>query len=141
MSNMSEKEPVNKSNVITFWMIVLVFALPPLAAYFMYFTGVMPDARMNKGTLIEPTELPELALKKNNGQTFDIGNNSGKWTLLMLADASCDDLCKKNIYLMRQVRISLGKDSNNTERLLIMTDAVIPEDLTEFLSNHSLSSV
>ena len=53
MSKMSEKEPVHKSNIITFWMIVLMFALPPVVAYFMYFTGIMPDARMNNGTLIE----------------------------------------------------------------------------------------
>lgn len=113
-----------------------MFALPPVVAYFMYFTGIMPDARMNNGTLIEPEELPELALKTNNGQTFDISANKGKWTLLMLADSSCDDLCKKNIYLMRQVRTSLGKDSHNTERLLIMTDTVMPENLTEFLRDY-----
>lgn len=137
MNNMSEKKaPVNKSNVITFWMIILVFSLPPVAAYFMYYTGIMPEARMNRGTLIEPKELPGLTLKTKDQQPFRIGTSNGKWTLMMLTDSLCDDLCKKNIYLMRQVRTSLGKDSANAERLLIISDAMMPESLNEFLNDY-----
>jgi len=137
MSDLSEtKQPVNKRNVLTLGMIVLVFALPPAVAYFMYYTGIMPEARINKGTLITPTELPDLMLQTIDNKSYTIKSNSGKWTLLMLADSSCDDLCKKNIYLMRQVRTSLGKDSHNTERLLIMTDNSVPAALTEFLRDY-----
>ncbi len=137
MSDLSEaKQPVNKRNVLTLGMIVLVFALPPVVAYFMYYTGIMPEARVNKGTLITPTELPDLMLQTIDNKSYSIKSNSGKWTLLMLADSSCDDLCKKNIYLMRQVKTSLGKDSHNTERLLIMTNTPIPEVLTDFLHDY-----
>lgn len=132
----ANKPPVNKKNVLTFWMIVVVFALPPLAAYFMYFTGIMPSARMNNGTLIDPAKIPEMTLKTFKAQDYRIGTANGKWTLTMLVDRTCDDQCKRNIYLMRQVRISLGKDSNNAARLLIMSDNVMPETLEQFLQDY-----
>ena len=139
MTNLSEtKQPVNKSNVLSFWMIVLVFALPPAAAYFMYYSGIMPEARINKGTLVKPAELPDVMLQTIDNTSYTIQSNQGKWTLLMLVDSSCDDLCKKNIYLMRQVRTSLGKDSHNTERLLIIADtqAFAHDRLTDFLRDY-----
>lgn len=146
MTNLSDtklsdtKQPINKSNVLTFWMIVLVFALPPIAAYFMYYSGIMPEARMNNGILVQPKELPDVMLQTIDNKSYAIKSNSGKWTLLMLIDSSCDDLCKKNIYLMRQVRISLGKDSHNTERLLIRADTHLSspasEALTDFLRDY-----
>ena len=139
MTNLSDtKQPINKSNVLTFWMIVLVFALPPIAAYFMYYSGIMPEARMNNGILVQPKEFPDVVLQTIDDKSYTVKSNSGKWTLLMLTDSSCDDLCKKNIYLMRQVRISLGKDSHNTERLLIITDTHVSaiEALTDFLRDY-----
>ena len=139
MTNLSDtKQPINKSNVLTFWMIVLVFALPPIAAYFMYYSGIMPEARMNNGILVQAEEFPDLMLQTIDDKSYTVKSNSGKWTLLMLTGSSCDDLCKKNIYLMRQVRISLGKDSHNTERLLIITDTHVPafEALTDFLRDY-----
>ena len=131
-----EKEPLNKSNIITFWMIVLVFALPPVSAYFMYYSGIMPDGRINKGALILPESLPEVSLHTMDGQAFSINENHGKWTMLMFADSTCDQVCQKNIYLMRQVRISLGKDSHNTERLLILNEQNLSSEFSIFLKDY-----
>ncbi len=132
------KEPLNKSNIISFWMIILVFALPPIAAYFMYYSGMMPDGRMNKGTLVQAQQFPDIKLHTiKDNQAFTLKSNQGKWTLMLLADSSCDDLCKKNIYLMRQVKTSLGKDSHNTERLLIMKDSATSSMFNEFLKDYS----
>lgn len=131
-----EKEPLNKSNIITFWMIVLVFALPPVSAYFMYYSGIMPDARINKGALILPESLPEISLHTIDGEAFSINKNHGKWTMLMFADSTCDKICQKNIYLMRQVRTSLGKDSHNTERLLILNEQGVSDEFSTFLKDY-----
>lgn len=137
MTDLSEaKQPVNKSNVITLWLLILVFALPPMAAYFMYYSGYIPAARSNKGILIKPTELPELMLKTIDDKPYTLGTNNGKWTLFMMAESACDELCKKNIYLMRQVRTSLGKDRNNTERLFVMADTLVSDSMADFLSDY-----
>jgi cytochrome oxidase Cu insertion factor (SCO1/SenC/PrrC family) len=130
------KQPVNKSNVLTLAMIILVFGLPPLAAYFMYFSGIMPDARMNKGTLIKAEELPEIDLHTMDGRAYDINSKSGKWTLVMLVEPTCDDLCKKNIYLMRQVRTSLGKDRNNIQHVIVLKNTPVAEQLDVFLRDY-----
>lgn len=96
----------------------------------------MPDGRINNGNLLQPQELPELTLQTNDQQSYSIHSNRGKWTLLMLADSSCNKQCKKNVYLMRQVRTSLGKDSHNTERLLIISDAPVSASLADFLLDY-----
>ncbi len=127
------KQSVNKRNIFTLWMIILVFGLPPFAAYFMYYTGIMPQARSNNGTLITPVDLPDLNLHSIDGNSFTTRSNKGKWTLLLLIEPTCDELCKKNIYLMRQVSKSLGKDRHNTERLLVITESPIADTLTDFL--------
>lgn len=132
----ASNQAVKKSNALTLWMIVLIFALPPLAAYFMYFSGIMPDARMNKGTLLEAKELPDVLLQTLDKQAYTIKQNSGKWTLLMMVESSCDDGCKKNIYLMRQVRTSLGKDSHNTSRLLVLSEKTMSDAMTDFLRDY-----
>ena len=41
---------------------------------------------------------------------------SGKWTLLYIGDGTCDLYCEASLFKMRQVRLTLGRDSDRVQR-------------------------
>ncbi|MEM7207608.1 MAG: SCO family protein [Pseudomonadota bacterium] len=41
-----------------------------------------------------------------------------KWTLVYFTGSTCDAVCEQNIYHMRQIHISLGKQSHRFQRLV-----------------------
>lgn len=138
LNNLNKK----KNNHMTLLAILIVFSLPPVSAYLIYFLDLLPDSRSNKGVLISPiVQFPEFIFPESavssNGQTINsIADFKGKWTLLMLVGQSCDLLCEKNIYLMRQVQTALGKDSHNVERLLIVNKRQHIKKLRQFLNDY-----
>jgi hypothetical protein len=105
-------------------LIALVCAAPVIAAFIVYFF-VRPEARNNYGSLIEPQRpIPAaLSLTTLDGRPFDLASLHGKWTMVMAGPAACDAACASQLYLMRQVRISTGRDQERIERVWLITDA------------------
>jgi cytochrome oxidase Cu insertion factor (SCO1/SenC/PrrC family) len=134
------KEPANKKNVVSFAILVFMFGIPIVAAYVMYITGYIPSGRTNKGTLITPVvelaEVEMIAEHDTKTEPASIKQFKGKWTLLMLVNQPCEQLCRKNIYLIRQVRTALGKDANNARVLLVINSEYYTEDLQQFLKDY-----
>ena len=115
-------------NNTTLSLLISVFALPPLVAYFMYFTNTMPDARGNKGNLIQPViTVQQSSLEPNLQLNELISSFKGKWTLLMLVGDTCQSLCQKNIYIMRQVYSALGKNNQHVRRVLLLDKQSHPQ--------------
>ena len=61
-----------KRSLAPLWIMVAIFALPVIAAWFFYFNPeYLPTARSNKGELIDPPRsLAELPLRQLDGQAF-----------------------------------------------------------------------
>ncbi len=77
----------------------------------------------NHGTLIQPAKpMDSFKIVNTKGDTWDKSQFIGKWTLLYVGDEDCDLYCEASLFKMRQVRLTLGRDSQRVERKYIGID-------------------
>ena len=100
-------------------LIFLAFAAPVVAAYLSFYIWP-PAGRTNYGELIKPTALPGASLRAADGKAVTLDKLHGKWLILTIDGANCNAACDQTLFLMRQVRISLTKEMNRVERVLLM---------------------
>jgi len=75
------------------------------------------SSTQNHGTLIQPAQpLDEFKLSALDGKLWGREQFTGKWTLLYVGDETCDLYCEANLFKMRQVRLTLGRDSDRVQR-------------------------
>jgi cytochrome oxidase Cu insertion factor (SCO1/SenC/PrrC family) len=65
--------------------------------------------------------LPAVSLPTADGSPSGTGFLRGKWTMLYVGDGTCDERCRKALYLTRQSRIALNKDMDRIQRVLLAT--------------------
>lgn len=107
-------------------LVVGVFVVPVIAAYLAYF-GWRPAGHTNYGELIPPTPLQHLDGTLAGGEPLRLDALQGKWVMVHAGPAQCDAHCARQLYLMRQVRLTQGKDQSRIERLWVVTDAGTPD--------------
>jgi len=110
-------------SLFALWAVVVVCAAPILAAFTVYFFFKPSGSTNNYGQLLIP-QRPAVILngKTLEGQTFEFSQLSGKWSMVMVAGSSCDALCQAQLYQMRQIRTSTGKNRDRVERIWLVTD-------------------
>lgn len=101
-------------------LIGLLFVLPFAAAQLAY-RYWQPDKFANYGELLEPAAFPAAGLRDAHGAQFDMAALGGKWVLLLLVPGECDAACRRNLYLMRQVRLAMGREQHGVERLAVLS--------------------
>ncbi len=112
-------------------LIFAVFAVPLIAAYLSYYVWP-PQGRLNYGELIDPKTMPDVALRSADGKEFSLSTLRGKWIMLSVDSADCDEACDQKLFLMRQTRISMTKEMNRIERVLLLRgDAKATSDLVK----------
>ena len=100
-------------------LIFAVFAVPLIAAYLSYYVWP-PQGRLNYGELIDPKTMPDVALRDAEGKEFSLSTLRGKWIMLSVDSADRDEACDQKLFLMRQTRISMTKEMNRIERVLLL---------------------
>lgn len=98
-------------------LIALVFAVPLLAASWMYFSGsaVRPAGTTNHGVLLEPiVNIPD-----EFGTTPLISAAENRWALVYLQSGDCGEDCLAALYKQRQARLMLGNDMGRVVRILL----------------------
>jgi cytochrome oxidase Cu insertion factor (SCO1/SenC/PrrC family) len=111
-----------------------LFFVPLLLAFWLYYggSGWRPAGGTNKGDLIDPAvPLPGVTLATPDGTRTSADFLQGKWTIAYLGDGTCDERCRKALYLSRQTRIALNKDMDRVQRVLLATG---PRVDTQFLA-------
>lgn len=97
--------------------LVLLFTLPILIAWYMvFFTGFNTGkGGYQHGVLVMPArQLPEVSLRDPlSGRQFPL---YGKWTMLITVDGDCNEICRDNLYRMRQIRLAAGREMNRLQR-------------------------
>ena len=112
-------------------LIFAVFAVPLIAAYLSYYVWP-PQGRLNYGELIDPKTMPDVALRDADGKEFSLSTLRGKWIMLSVDSADCDEACDQKLFLMRQTRISMTKEMNRIERVLLLRgDAKVAAELAK----------
>ncbi len=138
MNNFNTK-PSRTRNRLLFLSVIALFVIPFLAAYWFFGRTVKTEVwgTTNLGTLIRPVvSLQDFTLIDQHGNPFTLNRLRGQWTLVFIPDNPCDEACKKNIYHMRQLWISLGKNAYRVQQLLLLHDAMEIQNLDSFLQNY-----
>ena len=110
--------------------LLLACASPVIASYLAYYVFKPEGAKTNFGALVQPVQ----AL---NSAWFDVPFD-GKWTLLLARPAGectiTNESCLEALFLMRQLRIAMGRESGRVQLVWINTDgkAVDPEVLAAY---------
>jgi hypothetical protein len=111
-------DSATKRGRIQMILLLLVCAAPVIASYFTFYVVRPQGGKANIGELVSPVQtFPVKALD------VDL---RGKWTLLIARSATeCkkgDDACVSLLYLMRQVRVAMGKESPRVQLVWLVTD-------------------
>ena len=110
--------------------LLLACAAPVIASYFAYYVLKPEGGKTNFGTLVQPVQ-------DVNPAWFDMPFN-GKWTLLVARPAGeCtikNESCLEALFLMRQLRIAVGRESGRVQLVWVNTDGkpVDPEVLLAY---------
>lgn len=102
-----------------------VFFGPLLLATWLFYVpnSWMSSKTQNHGELIQPAKpLDELKLTSISGENWSKQHFIGKWTLLYIGDENCDLYCEASLFKMRQVRLTLGRDSERVQRKYLGID-------------------
>ena len=114
-----------KRGRIQMLILLLACAAPVIASYFAYYIYRPEGGKTNYGTLVQPAQ-------EINSAWFDLPLD-GKWTLLLARPSGeCtvrDESCLEALFLMRQLRVAMGRESGRVRLLWVNTDgkAVDPE--------------
>jgi hypothetical protein len=105
-------------------LLAALFFAPVVSAILIFFYA--PDwipGRVNYGTLISPAR-PATALRLADASGAPAPTAlAGKWSLVYLAGAACDDACTARLVLTRQVRLALNQNRGRVQRLYLAPDA------------------
>ena len=138
-----EKTPVNAENPANslFWYrfkllaLVFVFLSPFIGGWLAFYVFELRPDSGNYGTLVQPLRKVDWpVLETRDGELHEDGFG-GKWRMLLFAGDQCAELCRENLYYMRQTRILLGRD---TQRLLnvLITRQPLDEPMKAFLEDY-----
>lgn len=124
---MSENAPRSRASL---WLILALCIAPVAASYVAYYLA--PPARhTNYGELMDVAPLPNPRMRLADGAEFEIGQLRGKWILLTVDSAPCGEACQRKLLVLRQLRLTQGKDSERIERVWLINDeAAIPASVT-----------
>lgn len=109
----------------TMWALLIVTGLPFMLALYLFYNPQVLDGfgTKNRGQLVQPTvNLPALKMQMLNGRTFDWASAQGNWSLLLLAGSRCGDSCMRNLFHLRQIRLTMGEDRYRVRRLMLLTN-------------------
>lgn len=134
-----------KRNLWPMWGVLAVTIAPVIASYIMYY-GVKPEGRINYGDFVEPqvtvvslpvapivspkAESAFLALQQSAQTRRDLsslGAWQGRWLMVRVGPAACSEACKQELWLMRQIRLTTGRERERVERVWLVTDQGQPD--------------
>src|SRR6187431_424637 len=108
-------------------LLLVVCAAPVIASYLAYFV-IRPDGRTNYSELILPTRPlpPALPLTDLEGRALRAETLKGQWLLVVVSGGACDAVCERYLWIQRQLREALGRDSDRLDKVWLIDDAATP---------------
>lgn len=119
-----------KQNRRTLLIVLVIFVLPVLISSLMYFTEWRPSSTVNHGELILPARpIADAAMTTLDGKQVKISDLRDKWAMVYFDSSACPEACMSQIYFMRQVHASQGKNYDRIQRVFMLTDSKSVDEL------------
>ena len=134
-----------RRNLWPLWAVLIVTVAPIVASYVMYYS-VRPEGRVNYGDFVEPqVTVMDLAVSPivtpKSESAFlmvqadpqlrrpltRLSDWRGRWLMVHIGPAPCPEACRDELWLMRQIRLTTGRERDRVERVWIVTDDGTPE--------------
>lgn len=110
---------------VQFVLLATLFFFPLLASYVLYFwfPDLRPSGTTNYGELVNPARpAPSLTLVDAKGAPLDEQTFRVRWSYVVLAGSDCDEPCRRNLVMTRQVRIAMNEKRSRIQRVLVLSD-------------------
>ena len=122
----------NKSRLM-FILIAIIFLIPIIGPFFW-----TPKSFVNRGELIQPQarSMETIKLLNENAENVDIAAFQGKWTMLIVDHASCNEVCQNNLYNIRQVRFTQGRRMKRVQLAWILLSGEKTDIDQQFFSDY-----
>jgi hypothetical protein len=117
-----------------FLLIILSFAGPLILASFMYkYSDLIPVAEpKSNGNLINPV------ITISEEEDFDNILRDKKWTFMYVYEnETCDLICEATLYMMQQVRESVGRERSRIKNLLIVNNKFNNNDNKKIINKYN----
>lgn len=123
MNNNLTPPTQSKSGKLKLILLFLIAFGPLGLAYFMFKTGfLIPKGTVNNGVFINPVlAFSSLTLENLDGKAYDITADK-KWSLVLVGDERYIEVFKKQIYLINQIHIAIGKDQDRLKTIYLVPD-------------------
>jgi len=113
-------------------LLAAIFLIPIVAA-FLY----KPDKFINHGELVRPVhQLVDVTLHTPEGEPVALSALQKKWTMIYFDEAGCPPRCVENLYKMRQVRLTQGKEVDRLQYVFVTWGAIDPARLAALRKDH-----
>ena len=102
--------------------ILLACSLPVLVAYFVFYV-VRPQGEAGFGELITPVRpVPQVQATGLDGAKVPLPSLKAQWLLVKVDGGACVQDCQKQLTVLRQFRLMLGKDMDRMDWLWLIND-------------------
>ncbi len=142
---MSSQDRKRRRNLWPLWGVLAVTIAPVIASYVTYY-GIKPEGRTNYGDFVEPqvtvTSVAVNVLVAPKAESAfaaiqaesptrrplsELGHWSGRWLMIRIGPSACAQACQQELWLMRQLRLTTGRERDRVERLWIVSDSGTPD--------------
>lgn len=108
-------------------LLIALFAAPIAASFLAYrFAHKVPTANHGE-LLLPPAQAGTAALERPGGGKFSFAELGGRWVLVAADSGACDAGCLRKLYLVRQLRLAMGRNAERVARVFIVDDDRTPD--------------
>jgi SCO1/SenC len=128
-----------KKNNTALWMMILLFGLPYLAAYYFYFNrdDMSLGEQTNYGSIINPVrQLADNELTQIDGSKIKLSSLQGKWIMFSVGSSDCKASCQDNLYKIRQIKTALAAEHKRVKKAFFLTDVKAIDSFNELLKDY-----
>lgn len=102
--------------------VMVACSLPVLVAYFVFYV-IRPQGEAGFGELITPVRpVPQAQATRLDGATLHLPALKAQWLLIKVDGGACAQDCQKQLSILRQFRLMLGKDMDRLDWLWLISD-------------------
>lgn len=102
--------------------ILLLCSLPLILSYLAFYV-LRPQGKAAVGDLISPARpMPEVLATRLDGSALPLSALKSQWLLVKVDSGGCVQDCQKQLLLLRQLRLMLGKDMDRVDWVWLIND-------------------